>query len=70
MKVLVMNFLTKNGSKASIRVGNVKDVLDAEEVSKAMDTIIAKNIFATKNGELERKDAASIVETTVEELEI
>ena len=70
MKVLVMNFLTSGGTKAAIRFSNIKDNLDEEAVSKAMDTIIAKNIFFTKGGELRSKDSAKIVQTITEDLVI
>lgn len=67
---LVMNFLTAEGKKTSIRVSNVKDDLTAQEVKTAMETIVAKNIFTSKNGDLQSVDSAHIVESSTTELEV
>lgn len=69
-KSLVMNFLTEEGKKASVRISNVKEDITDLEVKTAMETIIAKNIFTTKNGDLKAIDSAHVQDTSVEELEV
>ncbi|KYH29661.1 MULTISPECIES: DUF2922 domain-containing protein [Clostridium] len=69
-KTLVMNFLTDQGKKSSIRFKEIKDNVDDSVVSGVMDTIIEKNIFITSSGELKVKDSAQIIDTTIEELNI
>jgi len=69
-KTLIMNFLTAEGKKTSIRFKDVKETITPTEVSIVMDTIIEKNVFITTNGELKLKDSAQIVDTTTEELAI
>lgn len=69
-KTLVMNFLTDQGKKSSIRFKEIKDNVDDSVVSDVMDTIIEKNIFITSSGELKVKDSAQIIDTTIEELNI
>lgn len=69
-KILVMNFLTDQGKKASIRFKEVKDGVDELSASSIMDVIIQKNIFATTSGELKVKDSAQIIDTAVQELNI
>lgn len=69
-KTLIMNFLTAEGKKTSIRFKDVKEAVTPAEVSTVMDTIVEKNIFITANGELKVKDSAQIVDTTTEELAI
>lgn len=69
-KSLIMNFLTEEGKKASVRISNVKEDITDLEVKTAMETIIAKNIFTTKNGDLKAIDSAHVQDTSVEELEV
>jgi hypothetical protein len=65
-----MNFLTEEGKKSSVRISNVKEDITDLEVKTAMETIIAKNIFTTKNGDLKAIDSAHVQDTSVEELEV
>ena len=67
-KTLDMTFLNETGSKASISLPCVKDDITQAEVSAAMDTIIAKNIFSTTGGDLKVKNSAQITERNVTEL--
>ena len=69
-KSLIMSFLTEEGKKASIRISNVKEDITDQEVKTAMETIIAKNIFTTKNGDLKTVDSAHIQDTSTVELEV
>lgn len=67
-KTLVMSFLTSGGKKTSISFKNVKDNVEEELVSTAMDTIIEKNIFMTTSGELKSKESAQLVEVITEDI--
>lgn len=61
-KSLVMTFLTDTGKKAALNVPSVKDSVTKDEVSTAMTTIIAKNIFNSSNGRFVKVDSAKIDE--------
>lgn len=69
-KTLVMNFLTDQGRKVAIRLKEVKADIDEISVGTTMDTIIEKNIFATTSGNIQIKDSAQIIDTTIENLSI
>jgi len=61
-KSLVMTFLTDAGKKAALNVPSAKDSITKDEVSTAMNTIIAKNIFNSSNGRFVKIDSAKIDE--------
>ncbi len=65
---LRMVFLTPLNKQVTLSLNNPKDTLTAAEVQGVMDTIIAKNIFITSNGELTSKVSARIIDTTTNEL--
>ena len=67
-QVLKMVFATPLNKQVTLSLNNPKDTLAAAEVQAAMDTIIAKNIFMTSNGELTAKVSARIIDTTTNEL--
>lgn len=69
-KTLSMSFLTTEGKKSSISVGNVKDDVSQADVKSTMDMIVAKNIFSTKNGDIQAVDSASIIDRTTTQLDI
>lgn len=69
-KSLSMNFINEQGKKFSVRVDGIKEDTKQEDVAKVMDTIIAKNIFATNGGNLKVKDSAQIIERNVQKLEV
>lgn len=69
-KTLTMNFLTAGGKKASLKVSNVKDDVTQAEVKAAMDTIVAKNIFAPKGGDIQSVDSATLVDRTSTQLQV
>lgn len=69
-KSVTMTFINADGKKSSISVNNVKDGLTNTEVSAAMDTIIAKNVFTTSGGAFVSKDSAQIVDRTVSSLSV
>ncbi len=59
-----MRFRNASGSAVTIRVPDPKAGLTAAEVEAAMNTIIARNIFASSGGDLVAIDSARIVERT------
>jgi hypothetical protein len=63
-KDLVMTFSNGVGEKSNLILKNVKDMIAPEEVSGVMDTILAADLFTSKNGSLVRKEYATLVETT------
>lgn len=69
-KTLIMTFLNREGSRASINLPGVRDNLTQAEVAAAMDTIIAGNVFTSSGGDLVTKHSAQLTEKTVVELEV
>ncbi|WP_315119194.1 DUF2922 domain-containing protein [uncultured Clostridium sp.] len=67
---LVMTFVNIGGKKSNITLNNVKEDLTAEEVNKAMDVVIDKNVFQSKDGDLVSKDSAKIVDRTTREIDL
>lgn len=65
-KTLLMYFLNESGKKVSIRVQGIKDTITDKEISPVMDTIVSKNIFHSKGGDLKNKDSAQIIDRTVQ----
>lgn len=69
-KILVMSFLNQQGARTSLTLPGIKESLTTEDVSAAMDIIIAKNIFSTNGGNLAAKHSAQITERNVTDLGI
>lgn len=69
-KSLVMVFLNELGARVSITLPSVKDGVTAQEVSDAMDAILAKNIFQSTGGDFKVKNSAQITERNVTTLEV
>lgn len=69
-KTLVMNFLTEQGKKSSIRFKDISDAVKSEDVIAAMDAIISGNIFSTSSGDLKTKDSAQLIDTSIEEFDL
>jgi hypothetical protein len=69
-KNLVMSFLNEEGARTSITLPAVRPNVTQAEVSAAMDTIIAKNIFYSNGGDLQTKHAAQITERIVTDLDV
>ena len=68
MKSLKLVFVTDQSKKITISLDNPKDDVTAAEIKTVMDTIIAKDIFATKSGKLVSKDSSYIEETAKSEI--
>jgi hypothetical protein len=69
-KNLVMTFMNREGSRASLTLPAVKDNITEIEVATAMDAVILNNIFSTTGGDLVTKHSAQIVERSVTDLEV
>lgn len=69
-KKLEMVFRDAVGKTMRISVDNADESLTAESVKTAMESIIAKNIFATEAGDLVAIDGARIVDTNIQELDV
>lgn len=68
-KELVMTFLNEQGKKVSLSVEDPKEDIKEEDIKKVMDSVVAKNIFGSKGGNLVKVDGAKIVTTTAKEFE-
>lgn len=68
--ILTMTFLCANGDKTSISIDGVKTALATPDVVTLMETIIANNIFSTKNGILVEKYGAQLTQRQVTKLEV
>ncbi len=62
---LQMVFICETGERSSITISEVKPGLTNTDVIALMDTLIAQNIFGTKNGELVSKYSAQVVQREV-----
>lgn len=60
VKTLQMVFQTQGGGRLNLSLPDPKDNLTQEEVTAAMNTIIAKNIFTSSTG-----DATAILRAQV-----
>lgn len=65
--VLYLDFMDENGKRRSLSIEDPQEYLTESEVSEAMDSIIAADIFVDK---LTVKEGARIVTRIVDELEI
>jgi len=63
-----MVFKNENGNNFTINLDNPRDNVTTAEVTGAMDTIIAKNVFLTTGGALVSKQDAQIIDRTVNDL--
>ncbi|MCD7036113.1 DUF2922 domain-containing protein [Metabacillus sp. GX 13764] len=69
-KTIELQFSNMEGKSVSISVESPKEGLTQSEISAAMDTILASNVFTSAGGELIGKKGARIVERNVTELEL
>ncbi|MDS0527836.1 DUF2922 domain-containing protein [Clostridium sp. SHJSY1] len=68
--ILSLTFVCANGQKNSLSIEGVKPTISKTEASALMDTIIAKNIFLTKNGALIGKSGANLTVRQVTKLDV
>lgn len=69
-KTLEMEFATGQGRTDRMRGYDVRADVTANDISAAMDLIVAKNIFNTTSGELTGKVGAQAVTRDVEEFDL
>lgn len=69
-KKLVMTFLTDSDNKVSITVDNPQPSLEESVIKTAMETIIAKDIFAPRMEKLVEMVEAKIVVTNKTEYDL
>lgn len=62
---LNMIFIAADKNKVSISVEGIRPTLPKPQIVKLMDTLIEKNIFLTKHGELTAKHSAQIITRNV-----
>jgi len=67
-KVLQMIFKTEDGSKSTLSIPEFNDIKTDEEISTAMDNLIAKAVFKSKTGTYVSKEKANIVVTNTSEV--
>jgi len=67
-KVLQMIFKTEDGSKSTLSVPEFNDTKTDEEISAAMDNLLAKLVFSSKTGAYVAKEKANIVVTNTSEV--
>ncbi len=63
-----MNFITEQGGKLRISLADPLEELDSEDVEEAMETIIAKDVFTSKTGNVAAIHSARVVSKTIEDL--
>ena len=67
---LSMTFVTETGDKVSMTVSGVKSDITQAEVSTLMNTIIAKDVFLTKNRSLTAKYSAQLTQREVTKFDL
>jgi hypothetical protein len=60
-----MTFRNQAGGRVTISLTDPRDTLTGNDVTSAMDLIIASNIFTTSGGDLVAKEEARIIDRTV-----
>jgi len=67
-RTLEMVFVTEGYKEVTVAVKDPKDSLTLAEVQAVMDTIIAKNVFSSKTGDLVSVKEAQIRQLAITEL--
>lgn len=67
---LELSFKDVAGKKFNLSLDQPREDLTQLEVKEAMDEIVDRNIFITKEGDLVESLGARIITTTIEELTI
>ncbi|WP_243277908.1 DUF2922 domain-containing protein [Clostridium yunnanense] len=69
-KYLVMTFKNEKGDNVNLSLKGIKENLASAEISKTMDTIIAKNAFFSSGGKLVQRVGAQIVTKNIDEIKV
>ncbi|GFZ30257.1 hypothetical protein CSC2_07830 [Clostridium zeae] len=70
---MIMKYKTgtnEKGNNINLLLRGIKDTLTSAEISKAMDTIIAKNTFFSSGGKLVQKVTAQIITKNIDEYKV
>lgn len=67
---LQLTFVNETGDKINFTISNVKPTVTQAEVSAAMDTILAQNIFFSSGGDYKTKYSAQLVQRQVTKWEM
>lgn len=67
-KRLVLTFRNAAGKTITLSLADPRADVTALEVTTAMDTIVARNVFTSSGGDLVSKERAAIIDTTENEL--
>lgn len=67
---LEMEFQDQGGKRFNLNLDDPREDLTGEEIRLAMDDVILKNVFFTKEGDLEVPVGARIITTSIENIEI
>lgn len=65
-RTLQMVFLNEEGRNVTLSVPDSREDLEAEEVETVMESILQRNIFHTKGGEISGLKKAQVVSRDVE----
>ncbi len=60
-----MTFVNEIGDKVSLTIPNIRPDISQAEISAAMDTILAQNIFYSKGGDFKTKYSAQLTQRQV-----
>lgn len=69
-KTLELQFGTEFGKTARVSINNPKEPIDEGAVKKAMDEMIASNVFYTSSGNLVVAKGARVIERNVTDYEM
>ena len=67
-KTLQMTFNNSNGKSVTLSFPYPKDDITTTEIEAVMDTLIAKNIISSSDGDLSTKKDGGVVEKTFTDL--
>lgn len=67
-KKLIFVFKNQQGGNVSFTIEDPKEGLTSQQVATVMDTIISKNIFSSKGGNLVSKQDIRLVDTTTNDI--
>lgn len=69
-KTLELSFQTSNGKTSKISLQSPIEPIDIPQVTTAMQSIIAANIFSNENGELNAVKGVRLVERNITDYEM
>lgn len=69
-RTLEMDFATELGRTHRMRVYDIRADVTATDINATMDSIVAKNIFGTKTGDLNGKVGARVISRDVEDFDL